>query len=317
MARALIDAAADAGADAVKFQTYRADTTYAPNAGASEYLAAAGIDEPILDLFRDLEMPYELVPELAAYAAERGIEFMSSPFSLADLAAVDPHVRIHKVASFEISDTRLLEGVARTGKPVVVSTGASGPDDIETALEVLRENGAGPVCLLQCTSSYPAPPESLNLDVIPSLAGRFRLPVGLSDHSEDPVVAPVAAVAPPDGGALLFVALFLLGWGWNLGFVAGSALLTEGLSGDERARLQGATDAMIWSSAAAAALGSGIVVAVASYTALGLLGALLILVMRGSDQSARNIALVFTTVDFLVTNCIVAEVRYIGTSLDW
>ena len=86
----------------------------------------------------------------------------------------------------------------------------------------------------------------------------------------------LAAVAPPDGGMILFVALFLLGWGWNLGFVAGSALLTEGLSISERTRLQGVTDALIWSSAAAAALGSGVVVAAASYTALGLLGTALI-----------------------------------------
>jgi len=86
----------------------------------------------------------------------------------------------------------------------------------------------------------------------------------------------LAAVAPPDGGVILFVALFLLGWGWNLGFVAGSALLTEGLAVSERTRLQGVTDALIWSSAAAAALGSGVVVAVANYTALGLLGAALI-----------------------------------------
>jgi predicted MFS family arabinose efflux permease len=86
----------------------------------------------------------------------------------------------------------------------------------------------------------------------------------------------LAAVAPPDGGVILFVALFLLGWGWNLGFVAGSALLTEGLTVSERTRLQGVTDALIWSSAAAAALGSGVVVAAASYTALGLLGAALI-----------------------------------------
>ena len=86
----------------------------------------------------------------------------------------------------------------------------------------------------------------------------------------------LAAVAPPDGGVILFVALFLLGWGWNLGFVAGSALLTEGLSISERTRLQGVTDALIWSSAAAAALGSGVVVAAASYTALGLLGTALI-----------------------------------------
>ena len=110
------------------------------------------------------------------------------------------------------------------------------------------------------------------------LAGRYGTPaiiaagLGLSAFS-----SVLAAVAPPDGGTILFIALFLLGVGWNFGFVAGSALLTEGLDGAERTTLQGATDAMIWSSAAAAALGSGIVVAAASYTALGLLGAALIL----------------------------------------
>jgi MFS family permease len=109
------------------------------------------------------------------------------------------------------------------------------------------------------------------------LAGRFGTPIiiaaglALSAFS-----SALAAVAPPDGGAILFIALFLLGVGWNLSFVSGSALLTEGLDGAERTTLQGATDAMIWSSAAAAALGSGIVVAAASYTALGLLGAALI-----------------------------------------
>ncbi len=109
-------------------------------------------------------------------------------------------------------------------------------------------------------------------------AGRFGTPIiiaaGLALSAFSSVLA---AVAPPDGGAILFIALFLLGVGWNLSFVAGSALLTEGLDGAERTTLQGATDAMIWSSAAAAALGSGIVVAAASYTALGLLGAALIL----------------------------------------
>ncbi len=86
----------------------------------------------------------------------------------------------------------------------------------------------------------------------------------------------LAAVAPPDGGILLFIALFLLGYGWNLGFVAGSALLTTGLTLDERTRLQGSTDALIWSSAAAASLGSGVVVAAAGYATLGLLGAALV-----------------------------------------
>ncbi len=88
----------------------------------------------------------------------------------------------------------------------------------------------------------------------------------------------LAAVAPPDGGVLLFLALFLLGYGWNLGYVAGSTLLTQDLSLAERTRLQGATDALIWTSAAAASLGSGVVVAAAGYATLGLLGAALVII---------------------------------------
>jgi len=126
------------------------------------------------------------------------------------------------------------------------------------------------------------------------LASRFGTPLviaaGLAVLAFSSVLA---AVAPPDGGTMLFVALFLLGWGWNLGFVAGSALLTEGLSVNERTRLQGITDALIWSSAAAAALGSGVVVAVANYTTLGLLGAALIglpvwAMLRGRRELRRT-----------------------------
>src|SRR5262249_41080128 len=153
------------------------------------------IKEPIADIFRDLSMPYELIPELAAHCESRGVEFMSSTFSLEDLDAVDPYVRRHKVASFEISDVRLLEALARTGKQVILSNGASTPEEVEIALDVLRENGASSICLLQCPSSYPAPPESLNLAVIPHLAERYGVEVGYSDHSEHPVAAPVAAVA--------------------------------------------------------------------------------------------------------------------------
>ena len=126
------------------------------------------------------------------------------------------------------------------------------------------------------------------------LAGRFGTPIIIAAGLALSAFASVlAAVAPPDGGSVLFIALFLLGVGWNLGFVAGSALLTEGLDGAERTSLQGATDAMIWSSAAAAALGSGIVVAAASYTALGLLGAALIALpiaamVRGRSSLRRS-----------------------------
>jgi MFS family permease len=109
------------------------------------------------------------------------------------------------------------------------------------------------------------------------LAGRLGTPLVIAAGlGISAFASTLAAVAPPDGGTLLFLALFLLGVGWNFGFVAGSALLTEGLVGAERTRLQGATDALIWSSAAAAALSSGVVVAVAGYTALGLLGAALV-----------------------------------------
>ncbi len=111
------------------------------------------------------------------------------------------------------------------------------------------------------------------------LTDRFgSVPVILAGMFVTAVAAVLAAVAPPDGGVLLFIALFLLGYGWNLGYVAGSALLTQDLSLAERTRLQGLTDGLIWSSAAAASLGSGIVVAAASYAALGLLGAALVVV---------------------------------------
>ena len=111
------------------------------------------------------------------------------------------------------------------------------------------------------------------------LSDRFgSVPVILAGLAVTAAAAILAAVAPPDGGVLLFVALFLLGYGWNLGYVAGSALLTQDLSLAERTRLQGLTDALIWSSAAAASLGSGLVVAAAGYATLGLLGAGLVVV---------------------------------------
>jgi sialic acid synthase SpsE len=195
MARTLIDVAAEARADAVKFQTYRADDLYVANAGDSDYLAASGIREPITEILGDLEMPDEMIPELARHAADRGLRFMSTPFSPRDFAAVDPFVSVHKIASYEISHLRLLELAGRSGKPLVLSTGASAEEDVAWAVETFRKAGGVELCLMQCTASYPAPARSLNLRAIPRLAQRFDLPVGLSDHSRDPVLAPVAAVA--------------------------------------------------------------------------------------------------------------------------
>ena len=195
MASALIDVAADAGADAVKFQTYRAETLYVANAGSSDYLAAAGITDDIGDLLGDLAMPYEMLGELAERCRRRELAFMSTGFSAADFAAIDPHVAVHKIASYELGHLRLIDLAAASGKPLVMSTGASEDSDIAWAVERFRTQGGRELCLMQCTAKYPAPLASLNLAVIPALRRRFGACVGLSDHSRDPVTAPLAAVA--------------------------------------------------------------------------------------------------------------------------
>ena len=194
-ARRLIDAAADAGCNAVKFQVFRARTIYAPGAGASDYLADAGISDDIIKILGELEMPYEMLGGLAAHARARALEFMATPFSVADARAVDPYVNVHKVASYELNHRRLLEFLAATGKPLIMSTGAGTYADIQRALDLVRATTDAPVALLQCTAAYPAPPEAMNLLAVPKLAEMFGVAVGLSDHSRDPVAAPAAAVA--------------------------------------------------------------------------------------------------------------------------
>lgn len=195
MAKTLIEVAAEAGANAVKFQTFQPRTTYAPNAGSSDYLSEAGITEEIHDIFTDLAMPPDMLPELAEHARLANILFMSSPFSIADCRLVDPHVPIHKLASYEISHLRLIEEIAKTGKPVIVSTGASTVDDIRWAVETFRSGSQAGLCLMQCTAQYPSGLASLNLGVIPYLKSLFGVPVGLSDHSRHHLIGPVAAVA--------------------------------------------------------------------------------------------------------------------------
>jgi len=121
-AKELISVAANCGADAVKFQTYRSETTYVSEAGSSNYLSKHGINENINKIFDNLSMPYEMIPELANYAKNKHIEFMSSPFSVNDAKEIDPFVSIHKLASFEINHVRLIEFLAKTNKPLIIST---------------------------------------------------------------------------------------------------------------------------------------------------------------------------------------------------
>ncbi len=194
-AEKMIDTAVEAGADAVKFQTFRSDTLYVKGAGKSSYLAKAGYAEDIRDILKRSEMPYEMIPKLAKYCEEKGIEFMSSVFSEKDFEAVDPYVKRHKLASYEISHSHLIKLIAGSGKPLIMSTGCAEIEEIAWAVNLFREYGGKELTLLQCTAKYPASIASLNLQAIRSLEVLFKTSVGLSDHSQDPVVGPVAAAA--------------------------------------------------------------------------------------------------------------------------
>ena len=192
-AKELIKTASKAGADAVKFQTYRPETVYVQNAGNSNYLSKHGINENINDIFKHLSMPYEMIPELHKYCKQEDILFMSTPFSVDDAKQIDPFVELHKVASYEINHVRLLEFLAETNKPIIVSTGASTYEEIDFAVNLLKKK-INTIGLLQCTAKYPTTLDSLNLFVIPQLKTRYNLPVGLSDHSIDPIIGPLLAV---------------------------------------------------------------------------------------------------------------------------
>ena len=193
-AKKLIHAAAESGADAIKFQTFRARSVYVSDAGNSDYLESSGIRKSINKIFENAEMPYKMLEELAEYCKKKNIEFMSTAFSVADARAVNKYVKIHKVASYEINHIRLLEYLAKTKKPIILSTGASNYEEIDFAVNLLKRHGVKKYALLQCTAKYPAPLESLNLLAIPEMKKRYKVPVGLSDHSLDPIIGPLTAV---------------------------------------------------------------------------------------------------------------------------
>lgn len=181
---ALVEAAAKAGADAVKFQTFRAEEIYPAETEAVPYLAEIGITKRLAEIIAEMEMPYEWVAKLAEVAASNGIFFMSTPFDAKSLEELAPYVPAWKIASYELNHLPLIEQAAKTGKPVIISTGAAtGYDEIELALDTLEKAGAREVAVLQCTAKYPAPIDSLNLSVIRTYIDRYGVPSGLSDHS--------------------------------------------------------------------------------------------------------------------------------------
>ena len=193
----LLQAAKEAGADAVKLQTYTPNTLTIPS--NREFFRVGGgtlwDGRTLYDLYRAAYTPWEWQPRLKEAAEELGLAFFSTAF---DPSAVDflegMGVPVHKVASFEIVDIPLVEKMAGTGKPLILSTGMATLQEIEEALRAARKGGAEEIALLKCNSAYPAPPEEMNLRAIPHLAETFGVPVGLSDHTLG-ISVPVAAVA--------------------------------------------------------------------------------------------------------------------------
>lgn len=196
-AKRLVREAHRAGADAVKVQTYTPDTmTLDSNAKCFRVHGGTLWDGITLyDLYREAYMPWEWQPLLKKYAKKIGIDFFSSAF---DPTAVDflqkMGVPAFKVASFEIVDIPLIEKIAATRKPMILSTGMATLREIQEAVTAARGAGASQIALLKCTSAYPAPHEEMNLRAISFLVKKFGLPVGLSDHTLDSVAA-LGAVA--------------------------------------------------------------------------------------------------------------------------
>lgn len=193
----LVKAAKRSGADAVKLQTYTPDTITIDS--DKEYFHIAGGTPwdncTLYELYGKAFTPWDWQPKLKAIADDLRIDLFSTPF---DHSAVDfleaMRVPCYKVASFEIIDIPLIEKIAGTRKPIILSTGMASLEEIEAAIQAARSAGTKQLALLKCTSAYPAPPEEMNLRTIPHLAETFSVPTGLSDHTLGTVV-PVVAVS--------------------------------------------------------------------------------------------------------------------------
>jgi pseudaminic acid synthase len=187
----LIEAAKQAGADAVKLQTYRPDTITL-NCDSEDFRIHGGLwdGRTLYELYEEAHMPWEWHAPLFAHARKHGITIFSSPF---DNTAVDLledlNAPAYKIASFEAVDHALIKYVASTGKPMIISTGMADAQEIQEAIDAAREGGCKELAILHCVSGYPAPAEDYNLRTIPDMIKRFGLVTGLSDHTLDNTTA--------------------------------------------------------------------------------------------------------------------------------
>ena len=191
----IIDAAADAGADAIKLQTYTPDTMTI-NSNNPEFIVNwKGKKLPLYELYKQAYTPWEWHAILFAHAKKRGLLCFSTPFDTTAVAFLEKlKVPCYKVASFEIVDIPLLETIGKTKKPVIISRGMANISEISLAIKTLRKFGTKDIVLLHCVSAYPADPASMHLANIPDMRKHFNIPIGLSDHTLGADVA-IASVA--------------------------------------------------------------------------------------------------------------------------
>lgn len=191
----IVDAAADAGAHAIKLQTYKAATMTLRGIEKITDASSVWDQRELYDLYEEAHTPWEWHEVIFKHAASRGLIAFSSPFDETSVDFLETlHVPAYKIASFENTDLPLLKKVAATGKPVIMSTGVSQIADIDEAVRTLKAHGCKDLVLLKCTSTYPASPENTHIRTIPHLKDLFGCPVGLSDHTMGIGVS-VAAVA--------------------------------------------------------------------------------------------------------------------------
>lgn len=188
VAKNLIRVSAEGGADAVKFQFFRADEMYPRNAGS--YFNG----EDIYQIMEEAEMPFFWLEELCGYCNKRNMDFLCSVFSERGVDLVDPYVDAHKIASYEITHKPLLTYVAGKGKPVILSTGCSTAFEAWEAVKTLKSGGCEDITVMQCTGKYPSSPESLNLSWLGNMNDHKLYRMGFSDHSED-IIAPIIAIS--------------------------------------------------------------------------------------------------------------------------
>ncbi|MDO8840801.1 N-acetylneuraminate synthase [Methanocalculus sp.] len=196
LARELIDAAAQAGADAVKFQTFHAESVVTSTADKADYQKhTTSSDESQYEMIKKLELSDDTFRELSVYAEKKGIIFLSTPFDEESVDLLDEiGVPAFKIPSGEITNFPLLKKIAEKPKPIILSTGMATLGEVEEAVAYLRKHGAQELILLHCTTSYPAPIHSVNLRAMETLHCAFKVPVGYSDHTEG-ITIPIAAVA--------------------------------------------------------------------------------------------------------------------------